>query len=109
MAGPHPLQTVATPRETGKIMGKHIMSVFVRQPDKVSDAADSLSSPNGESTAAAVPGVSGTPLRSIMILGKTLSFKGELCADEDLLLLGRVEGTISHTASVTVGVGGVVI
>ncbi len=32
-----------------------------------------------------------------MVLGKTLSFKGELAADEDLLLMGRVEGTITHT------------
>ena len=44
-----------------------------------------------------------------MTLGKTLTFKGELAADEDMVLLGRVEGSISHTASLTVGPGGVVI
>ena len=43
------------------------------------------------------------------VLGKTLSFKGELWADEDLVLQGRVEGTIHHTQSLTVGPDGVVI
>jgi cytoskeletal protein CcmA (bactofilin family) len=44
-----------------------------------------------------------------MVLGKTLHLKGELAADEDLVLLGRIEGSIRHTESLTVGVGGVVI
>jgi len=43
------------------------------------------------------------------VLGKTLTFKGELSADEDLILQGRVEGSIHHTQSLTVGVDGVVI
>src|SRR5215468_3382138 len=43
------------------------------------------------------------------VLGKTLVFKGELSADEDLILQGRVEGSIHHTQSLTVGVDGVVI
>src|SRR5262252_3017670 len=43
------------------------------------------------------------------VLGKTLIFKGELSADEDLILQGRVEGSIHHTQSLTVGVDGVVI
>jgi cytoskeletal protein CcmA (bactofilin family) len=43
--------------------------------------------------------------RSVM----TLSFKGELSADEDMVLLGRVEGSITHTESLTVGASGVVI
>ena len=40
------------------------------------------------------------------ILGPTLQFKGELQADEDLVIFGRVEGTITHTQRLTVGVGG---
>jgi len=36
------------------------------------------------------------------ILGPTLVFKGELIAEEDLLLKGRVEGSIQHTASVKI-------
>jgi cytoskeletal protein CcmA (bactofilin family) len=43
------------------------------------------------------------------VLGKTLVFKGELSADEDLILQGRVEGSIHHTQSLTVGIDGVVI
>lgn len=37
------------------------------------------------------------------ILPPTLRFKGELSADEDLLIQGQVEGTIKHTQRVTVG------
>lgn len=40
------------------------------------------------------------------VLGPTLKFKGELSADEDLLIKGRVEGTINHSSSLTVGKGG---
>jgi cytoskeletal protein CcmA (bactofilin family) len=37
------------------------------------------------------------------ILGPTLVFKGELTADEDLMLKGRVEGSIRHSASLRIG------
>lgn len=37
------------------------------------------------------------------VLGPTLRFKGELTADEDLLIQGRIEGSIKHTSSLTVG------
>lgn len=37
------------------------------------------------------------------VLGATLVFKGELSADEDLMLLGRVEGSIRHTANLRIG------
>lgn len=40
------------------------------------------------------------------VLGPTVHFKGELAADEDLVILGRVEGAIEHTQRLTVGVGG---
>ena len=40
------------------------------------------------------------------VLGPTLKFKGELSADEDLLIKGRIEGSIKHTSSLTVGDGG---
>jgi len=42
------------------------------------------------------------------ILGPTLYFKGDLTAEEDLLIQGRVEGTITHTQRLTVGVQGTV-
>jgi cytoskeletal protein CcmA (bactofilin family) len=42
------------------------------------------------------------------ILGPTLYFKGELSAEEDLLIQGRVEGSITHTQRLTVGPQGTV-
>jgi cytoskeletal protein CcmA (bactofilin family) len=37
------------------------------------------------------------------ILGPTLRFKGELAADEDLVIHGQVEGTIGPAPRVTIG------
>jgi cytoskeletal protein CcmA (bactofilin family) len=42
------------------------------------------------------------------VLGPTLYFKGDLSAEEDLLIQGRVEGSISHTQRLTVGIQGTV-
>ena len=42
------------------------------------------------------------------VLGPTLYFKGDLSAEEDLLIQGRVEGSISHTQRLTVGAQGTV-
>jgi cytoskeletal protein CcmA (bactofilin family) len=42
------------------------------------------------------------------ILGPTLYFKGDLSAEEDLLIQGRVEGSITHTPRLTVGPQGTV-
>lgn len=59
--------------------------------------------------AAANAGVPAPADRSVMTLGKLLTFKGEMSADEDMIFLGRMEGAISHTESLTIGVGGVVV
>lgn len=40
------------------------------------------------------------------ILGPTLHFRGELSAEEDLVIQGRVEGSIRHTQRITVGQDG---
>ena len=40
------------------------------------------------------------------VLGPTLKFKGELSADEDLLINGRVEGSIKHSSNLTIGESG---
>ncbi len=61
----------------------------------------------GPSTPGGAPAES--PASRPSVLGKTLIFKGELSADEDLILQGRVEGAIRHTQSLTVGTDGVVI
>ncbi len=42
------------------------------------------------------------------VLGATLRFKGELRADEDFVLQGRVEGSIHHSQNLTIGTEGVV-
>lgn len=46
-----------------------------------------------------------TPARA-SILGPTLRFKGELSAQEDLIVQGWVEGSITHTQSLTMGAEG---
>jgi cytoskeletal protein CcmA (bactofilin family) len=47
------------------------------------------------------------PARDLSVLGQTLVFKGELFANEDLLIQGRVEGTITHRAqNLTIGANG---
>ena len=42
------------------------------------------------------------------VLGPTLHFKGDLTADEDLLIQGRVEGSVTHSQRLTVGPQGTV-
>lgn len=49
------------------------------------------------------------PERKVAVLGPTLRFKGELSAEEDFILQGRIEGSINHTQSVTIGTDGSVV
>lgn len=51
----------------------------------------------------------GARSRVVMTLGKTLVFKGEMSASEDIVLMGRLEGSLTEGESVTVAVGGVVV
>ncbi len=44
-----------------------------------------------------------TASERMSVLPPTLRFKGELSAEEDLLIQGTVEGAINHTQRVTVG------
>ena len=44
--------------------------------------------------------------RKASVLGPTLKFKGELSADEDLMILGSIEGSIRHSSSLTIGESG---
>ncbi len=43
------------------------------------------------------------PAHRASVLGSTLRFKGELSAQEDLIVQGSVEGSITHTSSLTMG------
>jgi cytoskeletal protein CcmA (bactofilin family) len=40
------------------------------------------------------------------VLGATLRFRGELSAQEDLIVQGSVEGSITHTQNLTIGTDG---
>ncbi len=44
----------------------------------------------------------------VSVLGPTLHFKGELHADEELLIKGRIEGSITHSQRITVCTEGTV-
>ena len=95
------------------------MTVFNNQVDRESPAPEGrpartapqtgASSRSTLSTSAHNPTASSEAAKKVSVLGKTLVFKGELSADEDLILQGRVEGSIHHTQSLTVGIDGVVI
>ena len=52
------------------------------------------------------PVVAAPPENKGSTLGATLRFKGELVADEDLVVQGQVEGSIVHTRSLTMGAQG---
>ena len=41
--------------------------------------------------------------RGSSVLGPTLKFKGELRADEDLLIRGQIEGSIQHSSNLKIG------
>jgi cytoskeletal protein CcmA (bactofilin family) len=91
------------------------MSVFNQNPNDLRSALPERrpSPPPFQTAVSPPPSAPATPVESPVpkasVLGKTLIFKGELAADEDLILQGRVEGSIHHTQSLTVGVDGVVI
>ena len=93
------------------------MSVFNNQVGGASPTPERRPGPGVSQPTPGTPSNSSTPAsstapdgaRKVSVLGKTLVFKGELSADEDIILQGRVEGSIHHTQSVTVGIDGVVI
>ena len=68
--------------------------------------------PPGAASAAAVepsparPAASSPPGAKVSVLGPSLRFKGDLVADEDLVVQGQIEGSILHTRSLTIGAQG---
>jgi cytoskeletal protein CcmA (bactofilin family) len=60
----------------------------------------SVAAPVAEAASERAPAARGSTL------GATLRFKGDLVADEDLVIQGQVEGSILHTRSLTIGAQG---
>jgi len=62
-------------------------------------------------SSAPTPPVQAVPATAskIAVLGPTLHFKGELSAEEDFILQGRIEGSIANPQNVTIGNDGTVI
>jgi cytoskeletal protein CcmA (bactofilin family) len=86
------------------------MSVFNSQPERAPMPERRPVQPGfPQVTPPSAPAADAAQRRQPSVLGKTLVFKGELSADEDLVLQGRVEGSIHHTQNLTVGVDGVVV
>jgi cytoskeletal protein CcmA (bactofilin family) len=56
---------------------------------------------------AVVPAVAPAPTpvqaQKASVLGATLRIKGDLVADEDLVIEGQVDGSVLHTRSLTIG------
>jgi cytoskeletal protein CcmA (bactofilin family) len=81
----------------------------VREPTR----SPSPAQPTGGSPTAS-PAPSPTPINAVAqpkvaVLGPTLRFKGELSAEEDFILQGSLEGSISNPQCVTIGTEGSVL
>src|SRR5688572_27073756 len=53
--------------------------------------------------------VSATADLHIAVLGPTLRFKGDLSAQEDFILQGRIEGSIRQSQRIVIASGGAVV
>jgi cytoskeletal protein CcmA (bactofilin family) len=59
--------------------------------------------------ASAAPETPTRPAVKIAVLGPTLRFKGDLAAQEDLILQGRIEGSVHQAQRIFIATGGVVV
>jgi cytoskeletal protein CcmA (bactofilin family) len=75
---------------------------------RLSDPAPSPAPERPEETTLTAPSTPAAPAKTSTI-GPTLRFKGDLVADEDLVIQGQVEGTILHSRSLTIGTQGRVV
>lgn len=83
-------------------MPLHQRQVVQPSASSVAAALDRTGAPT--SSASSSPSMPAT--QKCSTLGATLRFKGDLVADEDLVIQGQVEGSILHTRSVTIGAHG---
>jgi len=77
-------------------------------PDPKPAEAESHAVPRTEHKAAAETKSAPESKPATSVFGPTLRFKGELRAEEDFVLQGRIEGSIHHTQNFTIGVEGFV-
>ena len=71
-------------------------------PERPASGAGSFAAPR--------PGAAAEPeAPRVPVLGKTLLFRGELTAEEDVILQGRVEGSIRHARNLIIGTEGSVL
>ena len=70
-------------------------------PDRTASGPAGFGAPRAAADEAEMP--------KVPVLGKTLLFRGELTAEEDVILQGRVEGSIRHARSLIIGTEGSVL
>ena len=83
-------------------------------PPAAAPVANVVTPPPTPPAAAVAPAVdspartaaSAAPGSKVSVLGPSLRFKGDLVADEDLVVQGQIEGSILHTRSLTIGAQG---
>jgi cytoskeletal protein CcmA (bactofilin family) len=73
-------------------------------PDRPASATGSFGAPSRPT-----PAAEDVEAPRIPVLGKTLLFRGELTAEEDVILQGRVEGSIRHARNLIIGPEGSVL
>ncbi|HEX2585006.1 MAG TPA: polymer-forming cytoskeletal protein [Steroidobacteraceae bacterium] len=83
------------------------MPAFGIEPRQEREAPRQPTAPSVQSPPAMQSVPSTAP--KIAVLGPTLHFKGELSAEEDFILQGKIEGSIANPQNVTIGNDGTVI
>ena len=89
--------------------GREILGALDSQGEDETVQVQALRSNESRARDVGAPGLDAAASQKMSVLGKTLVFKGELTANEDLLIQGRVEGSITHAAShLAIGANGTV-
>src|SRR5215472_4552881 len=83
-------------------------SVFPDRPASGTPSFGAPSASGGFGASRPMPAEEVEPSR-VPVLGKTLLFRGELTAEEDVCLQGRVEGSIRHARNLIIGTDGSVL
>jgi cytoskeletal protein CcmA (bactofilin family) len=75
----------------------------IAPPPRPLETSAPVAAPTPPPAPAPAPTVLQAPAAKASVLGATLRFKGDLTADEDLVIEGQVEGSVLHTRSLTIG------